>query len=64
MHVDSLKHHISHLEESHQKLDKDLMVLERLHENDTVAAHELKKKKLHIKDELVRCRQRLNEMLK
>lgn len=64
MHADSLKHHISHLEDSHKKLDKDLMVLERLHENDTITAHTLKKKKLYIKDELTRCRQQLNEMLK
>ena len=64
MHVDSLKHHIVHLENSHQKLEKDLAVLERLHENDTVAAHDIKKKKLYIKDELTRCRQQLTEMLK
>jgi hypothetical protein len=63
-HPDSLKHHIEHLENSHHKLDKDLMVLERLHENDTVTAHELKKRKLMIKDELTRCRQTLSEMLK
>jgi hypothetical protein len=63
MHADSLKHHIKHLENSHQKLEKDLMVLERLHENDTVPAHEIKKKKLAIKDELTRCRQTLTEML-
>ena len=64
MHADSLKHHINHLEESHKKLEKELMVLERLHENDTITAHDIKKKKLYIKDELTRCRQTLNEMLK
>jgi len=63
-HPESLKHHIEHLENSHHKLDKDLMILERLHENDTPAAQALKKKKLFIKDELTRCRQTLSEMLK
>lgn len=63
MHADSLKHHITHLEHSHSKLEKELLVLENLHENDTITAHEIKKKKLYIKDELVRCRQKLSEML-
>ena len=64
MHADSLKHHIKHLEDSHAKLEKELTVLENLHENDTVTAHEIKKKKLYIKDELARCRLTLAEMLK
>lgn len=64
MHAESLKHHISHLEHSHEKLEKDLVILERQHENDTAYAHDVKKKKLYIKDELTRCRQQLTEMLK
>jgi hypothetical protein len=64
MHAESLKHHISHLEASHSKLEKDLIILERQHENDSVKAHDVKKKKLYIKDELTRCRQQLTEMLK
>ncbi|CAB4241472.1 Protein of unknown function DUF465 [uncultured Caudovirales phage] len=63
MHADSLKHHIEHLEHSHQKLDKELIILERMHENDSPVAHMLKKKKLYIKDELTRCRLKLTEML-
>lgn len=63
MYAESLKHHISHLEDSHKKLEKELTVLEQHHENDTVAAHEIKKKKLAIKDELARCRLKLAEML-
>jgi len=64
MHAESLKHHIKHLEDSHAKLEKELVILEKHHENDTVAAHEIKKKKLYIKDELARCRLTLEEMLK
>ena len=63
MHTDSLKHHISHLEASHSKLERDLVLLEQQHGNDTVKAHDLKKKKLFFKDEIERCRQKLTEML-
>ena len=62
--VDSLKHHISCLEERHTNLEKELVLLERLHENDTTAAHDLKKKKLFIKDEITRCGISLTELLK
>ncbi len=63
MHADSLKHHISHLEESHHMLEKELLVLEKVHGNDSVKAHDIKKKKLYLKDEITRCRQKLVEML-
>lgn len=63
MHANSLKHHISHLEESHAKLEKDLIIIEQKHGNDTVKAHDLKKKKLFLKDEIERCRQTLTKML-
>lgn len=64
MHAESLKHHISHLEESHRYLDSQLIRLEKQHQNDSIEAHVLKKKKLHIKDEIVRCRHQLESMLK
>lgn len=62
-HTDSLKRHISHLEENHQSLEKQLMILEQQHQNDTPVALTIKKRKLFIKDELVRCRHTLEEML-
>lgn len=63
MHVNSLKHHITHLEDVHVKLEKELLILEKLHSND-IQVQTVKKKKLYIKDELIRCRNTLNEMLK
>ena len=63
MHSDSLKSHIGHLEESHSHLDRKLVQMEKQHQYDTVEARQLRKKKLLIKDELQRCRQRLKEML-
>jgi hypothetical protein len=62
-HPDSLKRHIDHLEDHHQSLEKQLVILEQLHQNDTPVALTIKKRKLFIKDELVRCRHTLEEML-
>ena len=64
MHADSLKHHITHLEDLHKGLEKRLALLERAHKNDTNEVRDIKKKKLHVKDELARCRQTLETMLK
>jgi len=64
MHIESLKHHISHLEDSHRHLDSQLIKLEKQHQNDSVEAHNIKKKKLYIKDEITRCRHQLESMLK
>lgn len=62
-HPDSLKRHIDHLEDHHQVLEKQLLILEQQHQNDTPVARTLKKKKLFVKDELSRCRSTLAEML-
>lgn len=62
MHQESLKHHIKHLEDAHEKLEKDLHTLEKNHMLDTLEAHEKKKKKLHIKDEIVRCKKKLETL--
>ena len=64
MHADSLKHHIKHLEDSHSKLNKEVDTLEKNGLYEDLRLEELKKKRLHIKDELARCRLTLNEMLK
>ena len=63
MHSDSLKSHIGHLEEAHRFLDRKLITMEKQHQYDSIEARQLRKKKLMIKDELDRCRQRLKEML-
>ncbi len=63
MHTDSLKSHIGHLEESHQHLDRKLIQMEKQHQYDSVEARQLRKKKLMIKEALLKCRHRLKEML-
>lgn len=62
MHQESLKHHIVHLEDAHAKLEKQLTVVCKMHGNDTTEAHNIKKKKLHIKDEIARCKRTLSQM--
>lgn len=62
-HPDSLKKHIDHLEGFHSNLERQLLILEQHHQNDTPVARTLKKKKLFVKDELSRCRNTLAQML-
>jgi hypothetical protein len=62
MHADSLKHHISHLENTHDTLDRKIRAMEASYK-DNLTIQEMKKKKLHVKDEIDRCRHKLTEML-
>ena len=56
---EKLKNHIKHLEEKHSKLDKEIQLKYSLHENDLHLEH-LKKRKLHIKDEIELTKTQLN----
>lgn len=58
MHQESLKHHIVHLEDAHAKLEKQLTVVGK----NTAEAQNIKKKKLHIKDEIERCKRKLSQL--
>jgi hypothetical protein len=62
MHADSLIHHISHLENSHNEMDRKIRAMEASY-TDNLSIQEMKKKKLYIKEEIERCRQKLAEML-
>jgi len=62
MHRESLKHHIVHLEESHAKLEKQLTNVGKMRSNNTAEAHNIKKKKLYIKDKIERCKRKLSQM--
>jgi uncharacterized protein len=63
MHAESLKHHIKHLEDAHTELDKKVDSLEKTGLYEDLRLEELKKKRLLLKDELVRCRHQLQGML-
>lgn len=51
--TEKIQYHIACLEEQHRSLDKTIIALYRLNEND-LQLEALKKKKLSIKDEITR----------
>lgn len=53
---EKLIHHIAHLQEKHDILDEQITKLESHHENVT----ELKKEKLHLKDEIEKFKTKVN----
>lgn len=48
---EKIKHHISHLQEKHDALDKEIVDLE-LHHSNHEKVVEMKKEKLRLKDEI------------
>ena len=56
---EKLEHHIKHLQEKHDALDKEIQVLHSLHEND-LKLETLKKLKLHLKDEIEANKVKMN----
>jgi len=55
---EKLHHHISHLEEQHRALDKEITEAD-CHWDESPQCHTLKKKRLKLKDEIELCRKRL-----
>jgi hypothetical protein len=59
MNKEKIEHHIKHLQEKHSQVNKQLTtLLAHGHYTDTEIT-ELKKKKLHIKDEIESLKQRM-----
>lgn len=58
---EKLEHHITHLQEKHDALDKEVQLLHSLHEND-LKIETLKKLKLHLKDEIEMNKARLTHL--
>ena len=56
---EKLEHHIKHLQEKHDALDKEITELYNHHEND-LKVETLKKLKLHIRDEIESTKSRIN----
>jgi hypothetical protein len=48
---EKIEHHIRALQEKHDELDKEIQLLYSMHEND-FAIENLKKTKLHLKDQI------------
>lgn len=64
MSTDSLKHRIKHLEQQHNTLDRRVDSMEKTGLFEDMDLQYLKKKRLQVKQELERCRQNLEVMLK
>jgi hypothetical protein len=58
---EKLQHHISHLQEKHDTLDREIQELYKLHEND-LKIETLKKLKLHLKDEIEENKKKMSAL--
>lgn len=54
-----MQHHIEHLEQKHQKLNEEIDSIERTGSNPRINLNTLKKERLHLKDEIERCRHKI-----
>ncbi len=58
---EKLQHHINHLQEKHDTLDREIQELYKLHEND-LKIETLKKLKLHLKDEIEENKKKMSAL--
>lgn len=58
---EKLEHHISHLENQHREIDKQITELD-CHWDESRECHELKKKRLKLKDEIEKCKRQLQSL--
>jgi uncharacterized protein YdcH (DUF465 family) len=56
---EKLQHHISHLEEKHRILDKEITERD-CHYDESKECADLKKKRLKLRDEIESCKKRLS----
>jgi hypothetical protein len=55
---EKMQHHISHLQEQHRAIDKEITEMD-CHWDESPECHDLKKKRLKLKDEIERCKKQL-----
>lgn len=58
---EKLEHHISHLEEQHRLLDKEITEMD-CHWDESPECHDLKKKRLRIKDEIETMKSKIKQL--
>lgn len=58
---DKLQSHINSLKQKHRKLDEEITELD-CHYDEYKYCEELKKQRLHIKDEISRCQKQLEKL--
>lgn len=58
---EKLIHHVEHLKEKHDKIDKEIIELEK-HHTDHLKVESLKKVKLKLKDEIVATNKKIDNI--
>lgn len=58
MNKEKMQHHIAHLEQLHDSVDKQIEKIYREYGND-ISIQQLKKKKLKLKDEIEHCKKEI-----
>lgn len=58
---EKLEHHISHLQEQHRLIDREITELD-CHWDESPECHDLKKKRLKIKDEIESMKKKLTQL--
>jgi hypothetical protein len=58
MNKSSIEHHVKHLEEKHRELDQKIKIEYIKYGSDSVV-HNMKKQKLHLKEEIERYKRQL-----
>ena len=58
---EKLEHHIAHLQEKHDILDKKIWEMD-CHYDESIECHNLKKQKLKLKDEIEECKKKIESL--
>lgn len=58
---EKLENHIKHLQEKHDKLDRELIEMD-CHWDESVECHNMKKQKLKLKDEIESCKKQIQSL--
>lgn len=64
MQIEKLKHHLTNLESKHWKINKDIDLMERTGKYGDADINHLKKERLHLKDEIAKITEQINELEK
>ena len=62
MNIEKLNHHLAKLEEKHWHLNKDIDLMERTGKYDDVEIQNLKKERLHLKDEIATIKEQIGQI--
>ena len=62
MNIEKLNHHLTKLEEKHWHLNKDIDLMERSGRYDDVEIQNLKKERLHLKDEIATIKEQIEKL--